>query len=168
MKRYRFVADVHLFYVAKYLRVLGYDTLYFYNIEDSKLLDLVYKEERVLLTRDKELFLTSERGCYLVKATDKIEQLREIVQRFSLGCANLFSRCIKDNEPLTSVDKEEILDRLPPAVAKTFKEFKRCPSCGRVYWQGTHFERMREFLLSICRRRYFYKFYPDRSSLVLR
>jgi len=144
----RFVLDVHLGRLAKTLRMLGFDSLYSNSMEDRTLAEISSRERRILLTRDRELLKRSlvSHG-YCVRSPDPNEQLAEVVRRFDLGPrVRPFVLCLRCNEPLEAVRKEEIRDRLPEHVARTYSRFHRCPACGRVYWRGTHWEKMRESL----------------------
>jgi len=146
----KFLADVHLAKVAKYLRLLGFDTLYFANIEDNKIIEIAKKENRVVLTKDKILCKRLKDSCYLVKEKKPISQIKEIAKKFDLKKrAKPFSRCIKDNEILVKIEKEKIINRLPPKVKKFYNEFKICPKCNRIYWLGSHYEKMKRFIEDI-------------------
>jgi uncharacterized protein with PIN domain len=141
----RFVLDVHLGRLAKSLRMLGFDTLYANTLDDRALSEISRRERRILLTRDRELLKRSmvSHG-YCVRSPSPTEQLEEVIRRFDLASRlRPFTRCLRCNEPLERVRKSEIRDRLPPYVARTYRLFRRCPLCGRIYWQGTHWENMR-------------------------
>ena len=142
-----FIADCHLGKLAKYLRLMGFDTLYFPQIDDNDLIDLVNKECRIILTRDKELYERQMAQCILLKAVGMETQLREVVKIFHLKkYQHHFSRCIVCNEPLAEIDKESILHRLPPKVLKYFFYFEICKKCDRIYWHGDHYKHMKAFL----------------------
>lgn len=143
----KFLADVHLGRVAKYLRLLGFDTLYFTNIEDNKIIEIAKKDNRIVLTKDRILCERLGDLCYLVKEKKPIDQIKEIAKRFDLKkYAKPFTRCIKDNAILKDIEKEKIIERLPPKVKKYYNDFKICPKCGQVYWLGSHFEKMQKFI----------------------
>jgi len=142
--RLRFVADSHLGGLARLLRMAGFDTIYDNGLRGDQVEVLAVEEERVVLTRDRELLKrrTIEYGCY-VRALKAQAQLREVFERLGLAeRARPFTRCMHDNAPLRSVPKAAVLDRLPPQVAATQEEFNTCDVCGRVYWKGSHWERM--------------------------
>jgi uncharacterized protein with PIN domain len=142
--RIRFVADAHLGGLARLLRMAGFDTIYDNGLRDDQVEALAVDGERVVLTRDRELLKrrTIEYGCY-VRALKAEEQLREVFERLGLAeRARPFTRCLHDNAPLHEVAKAEVLDRLPPMVAAIQDEFSTCDLCGRVYWKGTHWQRM--------------------------
>jgi hypothetical protein len=84
---------------------------------------------------------------YCLRSLDSWEQLLEVIQRFELtGRIQPFHRCLRCNHPLQPVEKESILDRLEPLTRKYFDEFHLCPSCGQVYWKGSHYERMQSLI----------------------
>ena len=141
----KFVADVHLAKLAKYLRALGFDTLYFNHIEDDKLIAIAKNEDRWILSKDKRLCQRCDR-CLLIEAKEVKEQLQEVIDRFNLKEFDSFSRCLIDNEPLEEIEKEKILHLLPPKVKKASTKFWRCPKCNRIYWHGSHYEKMKRFI----------------------
>ena len=144
----RFVLDVHLGRLAAYLRMLGFDALYRNDCADERLAEISRHEHRILLTRDVGLL---KRGAvthgYYLRATQPRQQLVEVVRRFDLGrMAKPFSRCLRCNTPLTQASKDEVRHQLPAQVAILHDEFLRCPDCGRAYWKGGHFRRMRQWV----------------------
>ncbi|OGA00911.1 MAG: twitching motility protein PilT [Betaproteobacteria bacterium RIFCSPLOWO2_02_FULL_62_17] len=148
LRELRFVADAHLGGLARFLRMLGFDTLFRNDIADAEILALSSGERRVVLTRDRELLKCRSitHGCY-VHALVPREQLREVVERLQLASsARPFSLCLHCNLPLAGVGKEAVVHRLPPNVAATYRRFHWCRGCDRVYWEGSHWQRMREML----------------------
>ncbi|HEU4851027.1 MAG TPA: Mut7-C RNAse domain-containing protein [Telluria sp.] len=146
----RFVADAHLGGLARMLRMAGFDTLYDNGFGDADIERLGGDQHRTVLTRDRELLKRRgvEHGCY-VHALAPAEQFREIADRLRLaGLARPFSLCLHCNEPLRDVPMEDVLDRLPPSVRDTQREFRTCGKCGRVYWKGSHWKRMSALLTS--------------------
>ena len=144
----RFVLDVHLGRLTAYLRMLGFDTLYQNQWADERLAEISQIEHRILLTRDVGLL---KRGSvthgYYVRATQPRQQLSEVVGRFDLGrLAKPFSRCLRCNALLARADKDQVRGQLPVQVALLHDEFLRCPDCGRAYWKGGHFRRMRQLI----------------------
>ncbi len=150
----RFVADVHLGKLARYLRILGFDTLYRNDFKDEEIIDVSLSENRVILTRDVGI-LKHKRVLkgYFVKNDNPRLQLKEIVKRFDL-CSNIntFSRCPLCNGPLREVKKEEIWDEIPIKTRSFCNEFKLCVNCGKLYWKGTHFKRIEELVKELCER----------------
>jgi uncharacterized protein with PIN domain len=142
--RIGFVADAHLGGLARLLRMAGFDTIYDNGLRDDQIEAMAADEQRVVLTRDRELLKrrTIDYGCY-VRALKAEEQLREVLERLVLAeRARPFTRCLHDNAPLRAVAKADIVERLPPLVAAGQEEFSTCDLCGRVYWKGTHWQRM--------------------------
>ena len=137
-----FIADCHLGKLAKYLRLMGFDTLYFNSIDDNDLIELANLQDRIILTRDRVLHERHESPtCYLA-SVDNLEQLKELQKHFSIKEYTLNGRCIICNTTLQSVEKSKIEDQLPPKVKHYFSEFEICPTCNRIYWHGDHYKRM--------------------------
>lgn len=133
----RFLADTMLGKLAKWLRILGYDVLYYPNLGDAQLLELARAENRILLTRDEEL----RRRCrgIALSSDDWREQLCELAQAIGLETSGLFTRCLECNVPLEIVSGAEVEGSVSAYILATQEEFGRCPECGRIYWKGTHF-----------------------------
>lgn len=147
-----FVADCHLGKLAKYLRLMGFDTLYFTQIEDSDLIALAVEQNRIILTRDKELSKRHNAPVLFLESIDTKTQLQTMISHFRLKEHPApFSRCIVCNTPLQVVDKAKVLDRLPEKVKRYFSYFEYCPLCDRVYWQGDHYRHMKKFLENVLR-----------------
>ncbi|MEJ2302011.1 MAG: Mut7-C RNAse domain-containing protein [Anaerolineales bacterium] len=147
----RFVLDTHLGKLAAYLRMLGFDTLYQNDYSDEDLAEISQIEDRCLLTRDRGLLKRSSvtRG-YCPRSTNSRQQLIEVLQRYNLFEAiGPFQRCMHCNGTLESVSKEEIMDRLEPDTKRYYQDFFRCTRCGRIYWKGSHYQRMRKFIEQI-------------------
>jgi uncharacterized protein with PIN domain len=144
----RFIADVMLGRLARWLRVLGFDTCYETGIEDADLVRCSIDEQRVLLTRDRALprewWIDS---CLLVESEHPMEQVRQVVRHFDLPWRDrLFTRCTICNELLTGIDREAVIGRVPEVVCERAEAFVICPGCERIYWSGSHVERMRRRL----------------------
>jgi len=133
----RFLVDAMLGKLAKWLRILGYDVLYYRDLEDEQLIRLAEAEGRVLLTGDEEL---GRRRGILISSDDWREQLHELVGVIELDRRSVFTRCIECNLPLERISRAEVEGLVPPYVFATQEEFGRCPQCGRIYWKGTHFQ----------------------------
>jgi len=147
----RFVLDVHLGQLAVYLRMLGFDTLYRNDYRDEELARISNEEARILLTRDRGLLKRSiVTHGYCLRTTQPRQQLIDVIRRFDLRRAIApFRRCLHCNAVLEPVDKAAIEDRLPPKTRHYYDEFWRCPQCDRIYWQGSHFERMQQFIAEV-------------------
>jgi uncharacterized protein with PIN domain len=148
LREIRFIADAHLGGLARLLRMLGFDTLYSNEITDGQIRAISRIEARVVLTRDRELLKcrTITHGCF-VHALRPQEQLREVVDRLQLtASAKPFTLCLHCNLPLIFIDKEAVADRLPPRVAAVYRRYSWCEGCDRIYWEGSHWQRMRQLL----------------------
>jgi uncharacterized protein with PIN domain len=151
----RFVLDGHLGRLARYLRMLGFDSRYDRNAADDELARLSAEEGRILLTRDRGLLKRSiVRLGYLVRDDDPRRQLVEVVGRYGLaGTARPFSRCVRCNGDIEPVDRSEVAERLArePRTLRYFETFGRCVGCGSIYWPGSHFDRMSRLVREIVR-----------------
>ncbi|MBT2968633.1 MAG: twitching motility protein PilT [gamma proteobacterium symbiont of Ctena orbiculata] len=148
MRSLRFVADAHLGKLARYLRLLGFDCLFFNDAGDGNLVRISVDEGRVLLTRDRGLLMHRilTHGCF-IHGTEPRQQLQEIVQRLQLESLFIpFTRCMECNGPLAAEEKKRIEDELPDNVRQYYDEFWRCDQCGRIYWKGSHFRELRAFI----------------------
>ena len=140
----RFVLDVHLGKLARYLRLLGLDSLYRNDYSDDRIVQLSVDERRAILTRDRGLLKRSAvRHGYWLRSVDARRQLQEVVEAFDLWARiKPFRRCIECNGTLERVDRTSVLGRVPPRVAEAFEDFSACGECGRVYWRGSHYDRL--------------------------
>ncbi len=148
LRTIRFVADSHLGRLARFLRLLGLDTLYEPDWEDHELVRISTAEQRIILTRDVGLLKHGSvtHGCY-VRATDPREQVTEVVRRLHLARQlTPFTRCMTCNGELNSVAKDEIAHRVPPETRRHVDEFRMCASCDKVYWRGAHHSELRRIV----------------------
>ena len=148
IEEYKFIADVHLGRLVKYLRLLGFDCLYENDYEDLQIIDIGTKQNRIILTRDLGIlkFAKVKLG-YLIKSHEPEEQTKEVLRRYELkNRIQPFTRCLECNTLTHPVEKEKVIDRLEPKTKKYFNEFRICPGCERIYWKGSHFERINELL----------------------
>ena len=146
----RFVADAHLGGLARFLRMLGFDTLHRNAFSDEEIRRLAETEGRIVLTRDRELLKCREvaRGAY-VRALKPEAQLREVAGRYGLAAhARPFSLCLGCNLPLQPAERGAVAARVPPAVLELHEHFVRCPGCDGVFWPGSHYRRMLSALQS--------------------
>lgn len=143
---HQFAADAMLGRLARWLRVLGFDTTYDDAIADPALVELAELQDRVLLTRDRHLLreLRPARS-HEVRSDLPLEQLRSLVLELQLPApAELFTRCILDNTELSAeLPQREALALVPPLSRQGAGPVRRCATCGRVYWHGSHAKRMR-------------------------
>jgi uncharacterized protein with PIN domain len=145
----RFLADANVGRLARWLRAYGYDAAYAAHVDDSQLIGRALAEGRVLLTRDSGLMerRVVARGslpAVLLRSDRVDDQLRQVVGELELAGDRALSRCLECNVELEPRPKAEVSARLPPHVRATQVRFSECPRCGRVYWPGTHWQRMRE------------------------
>jgi len=144
----RFVADVHLGKLARLLRLAGFDCLYRNDYEDREIIDCSVKERRTVLTRDRGLLKNREvlRG-YWLRSTQPRRQFEEVLRRFELfGSMKPFSRCLECNGRVRRTAKRRVEGRLLPGTKKYYREFYSCGACRKVYWKGSHYERMLDFI----------------------
>ena len=142
MNGVRFLADSMLGTLAKWLRILGYDTTYYAQLDDNQLVRLARAEGRTLLTRDTGLLRHKGLCCLFIESEVLEEQLAQVLQAFSLHTDNAFSRCPVCNAVLEDVPKYEAWGQVPPFVYQSQEKFSLCPECNRFYWRGTHWQRM--------------------------
>ncbi len=146
--RGRFVLDQHLARLAAYLRLLGLDCVHRALFPDEEVARVSVEEHRVLLSRDKRLLM--RRAVVhggVVRATDPMEQVPEVLHRFGAPEAIApFSRCMACNGVLLPAGREQVEDRLRPDTRAYYREFRECPGCRRVYWDGSHVRRMRAWV----------------------
>ena len=145
-----FIADVNVGRLARRLRMLGYDTLFINGAEDDELIRIALREGRILLTRDtgimeRRVVTTGKAKAVLIESDDVKAQLRQVVKGLNLEPDSApFSRCMECNVPLIPRAREEVRDLVPPYVFKTQNQFMQCPDCKRIFWRGTHWEKMLE------------------------
>jgi uncharacterized protein with PIN domain len=147
----RFLADRMLGRLARWLRILGLDCADAGDVPDAELVRRAAREERILLTRDRSLPEDwRSPAIHLVSSEELPEQLREILRAFDLrGAVRLFSRCSRCNQRLRAAAQADVAARVPPRVRATHGAFLECPACRRVYWEGSHTERMRRVVAEL-------------------
>lgn len=144
----KFVVDNNVGKLAKWLRILGYDTIFVKDIADNDLIRIALTQNRIILTRDTQIIkrrvVTIGRlKAILIKDDDLRAQLRQVVTMLKLNFRHqTFSLCLECNQPLVTEPKEKVKSLVPPYVFQTQDEFVRCPHCGKIYWQGTHVQQM--------------------------
>lgn len=137
----KFAADRMLARVARWLRILGADTIFDQSIDGAAMLKLARTEGRVMLTRDKRLKTAPD--VLFLNSNNFREQMREVLTRYPFDVLdNAFSRCSRCNTPLIEVDREVVRLRVPPFVYASNAKFSECPNCAHIYWGGTHPERI--------------------------
>jgi len=139
----KFLADHMLGRLARWLRLLGYDTTYTnIPLDDNALVDLSQAEQRVLLTRDKNL--AQRVGIPLIKSERVDQQLEQVVRDYSLSIdeGKVLSRCSVCNTLVIAIDRKETKPLVPDRVYAMHQEFWLCPSCHRCYWKGSHWDKI--------------------------
>jgi uncharacterized protein with PIN domain len=148
LRQTRFVLDVHLGRLAAFLRLAGFDVLYQRAHTDAELAAVSAGTKRILLSRDQALLKRRiVTHGYYVRSTDPAGQLAEVVRRFDLRrTARPFTRCMVCNGAVEAVSRAEVADLVPPRSRRVHDDYRRCRDCGRVYWKGTHYERLTRLL----------------------
>ena len=145
--RPKFVADVNVGKLGRWLRMMGYDTLFINDIDDARLVAIGLREKRVLLTKDTQIMLrrvvtSGKLKALLIKDDDAKTQLRQVAETMKLNRRRQFTRCLECNEPLAPRSTDDVRDLVPPYVFQTQSQYVQCPACNRIYWRGTHWQRM--------------------------
>ena len=145
-----FIVDGMLGKLAKWLKILGFDAL-FMAAADEKILAAARRENRALLTRDREFVRRAGRHpALLIESTRWPDQVRQVLARFDLsGEARPFTRCLECNIPLDSFSREAAAQMVPPHVLDQSKSFSLCPRCGRVFWAGSHHSEMERVIRTL-------------------
>ncbi|MFC2058582.1 Mut7-C RNAse domain-containing protein [Chloroflexota bacterium] len=144
----KFIVDLNVGRLAKWLRVTGFDTLFLKGIDDNRLIRVALEEGRIVLTRDRQiaerrLVTIGRLKVILIEDDDVREQLRQVVATLNLSSSlKPFTLCLNCNQLLVPKSREEVRDKVPPYVFQTQTRFVQCPSCERIYWRGTHWQRM--------------------------
>jgi uncharacterized protein with PIN domain len=147
----KFIADSMLGRLAKWLRILGYDTLYHTDIDDSLLLRIAREDGRVILTRDTRLIKVKGLKDFIFIYDDNpADQLKQL---FNTGIINespmFLTRCVHCNSILYSIPSNKAEGNIPDFALWREKAVKRCADCGRIYWRGTHPEKIKERLKEV-------------------
>ncbi len=148
LRRPRFILDVHLGKLARHLRLLGLDALYRNDLTDEEIIDISLEENRIILTRDRGILKNSTvTHGYWLRSTDAMQQAREVMARFDLHQHIApFSRCLECNGLVTELSTPPPKTTIPPKVAEIYQHFYRCDRCGKIYWQGSHYQKLRQKL----------------------
>lgn len=141
----KFICDDNLGKLARYLRLMGFDTAFVTPISDAGLIALMLKEDRLVITRDLRLAERIESEKVAIVDTDfPDKQLLEVLAKFNppIERQRFFSRCLICNEPCHEISPDDIKDKVFPYILRTKIQFRQCPRCNRIYWQGSHYHRM--------------------------
>jgi uncharacterized protein len=148
----KFIVDQNVGKLARWLRMMGFDSLFFTGDEDSAMVKQALAGDRILLTRDtgimkRRVVITGRLRAVLLQSDEPVRQMRRLLSEFDLiGQARPFTLCLVCNEPLVEKSCEEIGNRVPPYVFSTQFRYMECPECHRIYWQGTHWQAMKRKL----------------------
>jgi hypothetical protein len=146
---YKFITDASLGRLAKWLRLLGYNTVVFPNQAGREMLRLAVAEGRIVLTRRQDMTGRQFSGrLFLIKDVDISNQLNAVIYEFSLEIdkQKMFGICLECNEKLYSMEREAVRDLVPPFVFENCVQYNQCPRCQKIYWMGTHQRNSLEFM----------------------
>ncbi len=146
-----YILDVHLGTLAKYLRMLGFDSLYQNDYGDEQIVKISLETSRTILTKDRGILKRTEvNHGYLVRNEDPAKQVVEVLRRFDLkNHIEQFSRCLECNSLLQKIGKDEVSDMIPEKVKLCQTDFYICSGCKKIYWRGTHYEKMQKIIDNI-------------------
>jgi uncharacterized protein with PIN domain len=146
------LADAMLGRLARWLRLMGYDTRFASGLSDHQIVACARSEGRVVLTQDRELARRQGIRCLLIQRHALEEQIREVVDRLGPPPSACEPRCPHCNAPLVKASPDEIRTYVPPYVFNTYEHFRRCADCGKVYWQGSHWEKVTQVIERLLNR----------------
>ncbi len=144
----KFIVDSNVGKLAKLLRIMGYDTLFFNGTDDSRMIATALAEGRVILTRDTEIMrrrvvTSGQLKAILIKDDQPEQQMHQVIDTLNLDCQlRPFTICLECNQPLLARSREQVKDLVPPYVFQTQSQYMECPACHRIYWRGTHWQAM--------------------------
>ncbi|HOW57747.1 MAG TPA: Mut7-C RNAse domain-containing protein [Smithellaceae bacterium] len=146
----KFIADASLGKLAKWLRLLGYDTIVYPEVAGRNMLNQSLAQKRVVLTRRRDMMERQFAGrIILIPDCNVVKQLRFLIEKVPLNIKqrNMYSLCVRCNKELVIVsEKNEVRECVPHYVYNNYTSFTRCPGCGKVYWQGTHLRNALNFI----------------------
>ena len=147
----KFIVDGHLGKLAKALRTLGFDSIYDKDYQEQTIANISQNENRFILTRSLHLLkLNKVEWGYWIRSQEPGEQIEEVLNYFALrNQIQAFTRCRICNGLIEPVNKDKIIDQLPPLIKANFDEYFQCKNCQKVYWKGSHYEKMEAFVRSI-------------------
>lgn len=153
LRNTRFILDVHLGKLARKLRMIGFDTLYRNDYSDPEIVNISLKDRRIILSRDRGILKRkSVSHGYWVRSTRTDAQIREVLHRFNLySQIKPFDRCMICNGKIKKVNKEAVMDRLPPKTILYYDEIYSCLGCDRLYWKGSHYHKMDGYIQDLRR-----------------
>ena len=144
----KFIVDNNVGKLAKWLRIMGYDALFFDGHNDSHMVRTALAEGRVILTRDTQIMkrrvvTSGQLKAILITSDDPEQQIHQVIDALNLDCQfRPFTICLECNQPLEERSREQVKDLVPPYVFQTQSQYVECPACHRIYWRGTHWQAM--------------------------
>ncbi len=144
----KFIVDNNVGKLAKWLRIMGYDTLFFNGSDDSGLIATALAEDRVMLTRDTQIMkrrvvTSGQLKAILIQSDEPERQMRQVIDSLNLDWQfKPFTICLECNQPLVERSKQQVSNLVPPYVFQTQSQYMECPACHRIYWKGTHWQAM--------------------------
>jgi len=152
----KFLVDHMLGKLAKYLRMLGVDTVYFTQTDVSTLIEKAYQEKRIILSRNTKLkHIDGFPDFVFINDDQPDKQLSEVLKYFKIYISHdqLFTRCLTCNQKLIVGNHEDVKGKVPPYILGIHKEFSLCPQCKKVYWEGTHLKKMKEIIWKVLEKK---------------
>ena len=155
MREHRFIVDHNVGKLVKWLRMMGYDSLFFNGSNDSDMVKQALAQGRIILTRDtaimkRRVVTKGQLNVVLIESEEPEQQMRQVTNRLELNCQfRPFTLCLEYNRVLEERKPDEVRSRVPPYVYKTQQQYMECPACQRIYWRGTHWEAMMRMLEKI-------------------
>ena len=144
----KFIVDINVGKLAKWLRIMGYDTLLFDGDDDSRMIVTALRQGRVILTKDTQIMkrgvvASGRLRAILITNDEPEQQIRQVIENLKLDCQfRPFTLCLECNQPLVERSKEDVKELVPPYVFQTQNQYMECPNCRRIYWKGTHWQAM--------------------------
>ncbi len=148
----KFIVDHNVGKLTKWLRMMGYDTLFFDGEDDWLMVRAALAEDRIILTRDTQVMkrgvvIKGRIKAILIQSEEPKQQMQQVVETLNLDCqSKLFTICLECNQPLEEKSKQQVQDQVPPYIFQTKNQYVECPACHRIYWRGTHWQAMTEQL----------------------
>ena len=144
----KFIVDNNVGKLVKWLRIMGYDTLFFNGSNDAHLIATALAEDRVILTRDTQIMkrrvvIKGQLKAILIQSDEPELQMHQVIDTLGLDYQfRPFTICLECNQPLLERSKQQVKDLVPPYVFQTQSQFMECLTCHRIYWRGTHWREM--------------------------
>jgi uncharacterized protein with PIN domain len=144
----KFIVDNNVGKLVKWLRIMGYDALFFNGSNDSSMIATALAEGRVILTRDTQIVkrrvvASGQLKVILIQSDEPELQIQQVINTLNLDCQfRPFAICLECNQPLLERSKQQVKDLVPPYVFQTQSQYMECPACHRIYWRGTHWQAM--------------------------